>query len=72
MLSDLMTEPVTACIGIASLLPDEDEMALCMRAEQATKSSKEKGINQLTVASAMINPINLEIEKRNRKDTDNV
>lgn len=52
-----MTEPVTACIGIASLVPGENEMALCMRAEQAAKNSKEKGINQLSLASVMINPM---------------
>lgn len=45
-----MTEPVTASIGIASLLPDEKADEFCARAEQAARDSKEKGKNNLTIA----------------------
>lgn len=48
-----MTEPVTASIGLATLLPEESASAFCARAERAARSSKERGKNMLTTASSL-------------------
>ena len=48
-----MTEPVTASIGLATLLPEESASEFCARAERAARSSKERGRNNLTTASVL-------------------